>query len=80
MMYIKLYGLIVLQKIVHPLNIGKATFQMTSVTLRIGPRSNSWNGKKVIVEVIICHIEKEDVVKNHYIMSKSCSHSNTLKK
>ena len=65
MMYLKLYGLIVLQKIVHPLNIGKATFQMTSVTLRIGSRSNGWNGKKLVVGIIICHIEKDDVVKSH---------------
>jgi len=42
MMCIKLYGFIVGHKFVDPLNVDKAGFQMTPVTLRNGPRSNSW--------------------------------------
>jgi len=47
---------------------------MAAATLEMGSRSNGWFGTKVIVGIIIWHIEKDVVVKILYSISKYCSH------
>jgi len=45
-------------------NIAILKFVWSPVTLRNGPRSNGWYGTKVMVGIIIWHIEKDLVVKS----------------
>ena len=61
-------------KFVRLLNFDKVTNEMAAVTLVKGSRSNFFYGTNDVVRIIICHIEKDAVVKNHYIRSISCCH------
>jgi len=61
-------------------NIAILKIFQSPVTLRIMLRSNGWYGTKVLVRTIIWHIEKNLALKNLLIISKSCSHWNTLEK
>jgi len=61
-------------------NIAILKIFQSPVTLRIMSRSNGWYGTKVLVRTIIWHIEKNLALKNLLIISKLCSHWNTLEK
>ena len=55
-MYMKLRPPNTTVKFVEVFNFDKVTIEMAAVTLRNGPRSNSWYGKKVMGEIIIWDI------------------------
>jgi len=51
-------------KFVQLLNFDRVKNEMAAVTLGNGSRSNGWDGTKVMVWIIIWHIEKDLVVKS----------------
>jgi len=65
---------------VRLLNFDHVKIKMAAVTLGNWSRSNGLYGTKVLAGIIIWHIEKDLVVKRLQIISKSCSHLNTLEK
>jgi len=50
-------------RFVQLLNFGHVKIERAAMTLGNGSRSNGWYGLKVMVEIIIWHIEKNLVVK-----------------
>ena len=55
-MYMKITAPNTAVKFVGVLHFDKVTNEMAAVTLRNGPRSNSWYGRKVIGGIIIWDI------------------------
>ena len=58
----------------------KFRLDMAVMTLRMMSRSNCLYDSTVLVGTIIWHIEKDVVVKSHYMIGISCSHLDTLEK
>jgi len=51
-------------RFVRPLNFDHLKIKMAAVTLGNGSRSNGWYGSKVMVGIIIWHIDKNLLVKS----------------